>query len=166
VVGSTTTDANGFYQFDTDIAHPGTDAELTKTVTFDPTQTNFSLSGLLDQFDPSLGQLQSIEIQHAGSITSEIKAENFSGTSESDITGTVSGTLTLSGPGGLSNVVNIAGTAGSFHATQFDGALDFAGSSGGSFGTQTADGNNTVVLTGADMNDYIGTGQVSLTEDA
>src|SRR5205085_6001635 len=107
VVGSTTTDANGFYQFDTDIAHPGTDAELTKTVTFDPTQTNFSLSGLLDQFDPSLGQLQSIEIQHAGSITSEIKAENFSSTSESDITGTVSGTLTLTGPGGLSNVVDI-----------------------------------------------------------
>jgi hypothetical protein len=164
VVGSTTTDSTGFYQFDTDMAHPGTDATLVKTVTFDPTQTNFSLSGLLDQFDPSLGQLESIEIQHDGSITSEIKAENFSSTSDSNITGTVSGTLSLSGPGGLSNVVNIAGAAGSFHATQYDGVTDFDGSSGGTFGTQTANGSNTIVLTGSDMDEYIGTGQVSITE--
>jgi protocatechuate 3,4-dioxygenase beta subunit len=163
VVGSTTTDANGFYTFDMDMAHATKPATLTKTVTFDPTQTNFNLQGLLDQFDSSLGDLQSIEIQHAGSITSEIKAENFSQDSDSDITGTVSGILTLTAPG-VNDPLNIAGSAGSFHAGTYDGTTDFAGSSGGSFGSKTASGSNTITLTGADMNPYIGTGKVTISE--
>lgn len=165
VIASTTTDADGFYKFDTDFANPTTDATLTKTVTFDPTQTNFELTGLLDQFDPSLGQLESIEIQHTGSITSEIKAENFSRDSESEITGIVSGTLTLSGPGMISPLT-ISGSAGSFHAQRFDGITDFDGDSGGSFGEQTADGSETVFITGSDMDAYIGAGQVEITETA
>ena len=78
VVGTTTTDANGFYSFEDDRSTPTLDKTLTKTVNFPSTQTNFSLDGLLDQFDSSLGELQSIEIKHDGSITSEIKVENFS----------------------------------------------------------------------------------------
>src|SRR5262245_56360578 len=46
VVGTTTTDENGFYEFDMDMAHPTLPSTLTKMVTFDPTQTNFSLEGL------------------------------------------------------------------------------------------------------------------------
>jgi protocatechuate 3,4-dioxygenase beta subunit len=164
VVGTTTTDANGFYTFDMDMAHATKPAELTKTVTFDPTQTNFSLQGMLDQFDPSLGDLQSIDIQHSGSITSEIKVENVSQSSQSDISGTVSGTLTLSAPN-VNDPLSISDAAGSFHAGTYDGATDFAGSSGGSFGQQTANGSDTVTLTGSDMDPYVGTGQVAVTED-
>src|SRR3989442_1413974 len=63
VVGTTTTDANGFYNFTTDTLHPGTDTTLEKTVALptDPTQTNYTLQGMVDKFDSSLGQLQSIE---------------------------------------------------------------------------------------------------------
>src|SRR5437870_2838590 len=51
-------------------------AALTKTVNFNSTPTDFSLQGVLDQFDPTLGTLQSIQITHAGSITSQIQVEN------------------------------------------------------------------------------------------
>ncbi len=165
VVGSAITDANGYYQFELDMAHATLDSTLEKTVTFDPTQTNFTLNGMLDQFDPSLGELQSIEIQHAGSITSEIQVENYSNDSESDIAGTVSGTMTLTGAG-LHDTLNISGYAGSFHAERYDGDTDFTGTSGESFGEQTADGTNTITLTGADMDAFKGTGQVQITESA
>lgn len=165
VVGSTMTDANGYYQFEMDMANPTLDSTLTKVVTFGPAQTNFSLDGLLDQFDPSLGELQAIEIEHAGSITSEIQVENYSNDSESDIAGTVSGTLQLTAPG-VDDTLDISGYAGSFHADRYDGDTDFAGTSGASFGEQTADGVNTITLTGADLDAYIGTGQVLLNETA
>ncbi|MSQ93011.1 MAG: choice-of-anchor E domain-containing protein [Gemmataceae bacterium] len=165
IVGSTITDANGYYQFEMDITHPTLDSTLVKTVTFDPTQTNFSLDGFLDQFDPSLGLLEAIEIQHTGSITSEISVENYSNDSESDISGTVSGTMTLTGPG-LDDALNISGYAGSFHAEQYDGDTDFSGTSGESFGEQTADGANTITLTGSDLDAYLGAGQVQITETA
>ena len=65
VVGSTTTDANGFYKFDTDQAHPGTDKSLTKIVNLPTTatQTNYSLQGKVDKFDSSLGQLRRLPAQ-------------------------------------------------------------------------------------------------------
>src|SRR5262245_55827841 len=73
IVGSTTTNAQGFYQFDHDSTINTAPTTLTRVVNFQSTQTDFNLSGLLDQFDPALGELQSIEITHAGSITSEIQ---------------------------------------------------------------------------------------------
>jgi hypothetical protein len=165
VVGSTTTDAAGYYEFEHDASSPGTDQTLTKTVSFGPTQTNFNLQGLLEKFDPSLGTLQSIELQHSGSITSEIEVENFSNISESDISGTVSGTMTLTAPG-VNDVLNISGYAGAFHASTYDGVTDFAGASGESFGEQTADGSNTITLTGAGMDAYIGIGTANVSEAA
>lgn len=165
VVGATTTDANGFYMFDTDQTQTGNTATKTEIVTFPTTATNFQLTQVLNQFDPSLGTLESIEITHSGSITSEIKVENFSGSQEPDIAGTVSGELTLTAPG-VSNKLNPTAYAGSFHADQYDGVTDFTGTSGTSFGEQTADDSDTITLTGADLAAYIGTGQVSITESA
>jgi len=165
VVGTTTTDSNGFYQFSVDASKPGLDKTLVKTVTFDETQTNFTLDGLLDKFDPTLGTLESIEIHHEGSITSDIKVENFSTVSASDISATVSGNLTLTAPG-VNDVLTISGNAGQFQAASYDGDTDFGGVSGMSFGANTADGSNTITLTGAAINDYIGTGQLTITESA
>jgi protocatechuate 3,4-dioxygenase beta subunit len=165
LVGTTTTNAQGYYQFTTDYSAPTLDETLTKTVTFPSTETDFNLSGVLDQFDPSLGQLQSVEIQHAGSITSEIKVENLSQVSASNISGNVSGTLTLTAPG-VNNNLAINGSAGSFHAGIYDGTLDFGGTSGTSFGQRTANGSNTITLTGSDITPYIGTGTVNVNEAA
>lgn len=165
VVGSTTTDALGYYEFDTDQANPGADTELTKIVALPtgPTQTNYTLKGLVDKFDSSLGQLQSIDIVYGGSITSKIDAENFSDQSESDISGTVSGNIKLTGPG-VNDTLNITAPAGTpFHAGKYDGTTDYTGASGGTLGENTANGTKTVTLTGAAMNAYVGSGQVELT---
>jgi hypothetical protein len=165
VVGTTTTDANGYYEFKLDQSTNPIDATLTKTVTFPPTQTNFNLSGLLDKFDPSLGTLESVEIQHNGSITSEIKVENLSTDSVSHITGIVSGTLNLKAPG-VDDLLTLTGTAGLFDAAKFDNLNDFGGTSGTSFGQKTANGSNTITVTNpADVAQYVGTGQVTVTED-
>ncbi len=165
VVGTTTTDANGYYLFDMDKVHPATDATLIKAVALPttPTQTNYSLKGMVDKFDASLGQLQSIDITYGGSITSKIDAENFSDQSESDISGTVSGNLSLTAPG-VNDTLTIAAPAGTpFHAGKYDGTTDYAGASGGTLGAHTATGSKTVTVTGNDMNAYIGAGTVEIT---
>ena len=72
---------------------PGTNCEQT-------TPTNFALTRAIGQFDPELGTLTSVEIQQDASITSDIRVENTSTSSDSTIDGTVSGRVTLTGPGG------------------------------------------------------------------
>jgi uncharacterized protein (DUF2141 family) len=166
IIGTTTTDATGFYNFTNDQSNLTQDGSVTKTVTFPSTQTNFNLNGVLAQFDPSLGQLQSVEIQHAGSITSEIKAENLSSDSTSHLTGNVSGTLNLVAPG-VNDNLTINGAAGSFDAAKYDGTTDFGGTSGTSFGQKTANGSNTINVTdAASLAAYTGTGTVNITETA
>jgi hypothetical protein len=164
VVASTTTDANGFYQFNADSTIDQTPLTLTKTVTFASAPTDFNLQGMLDQFDPSLGALQEIDITHAGSITSDIKVENTSTSSGSVINGTVSGDLTLQAPGGVNDKLSLSQYAGTFTARAFDGQIDFQGDSGSDFGQKTANGSNQIVLTGSAITPYVGTGQVQLTE--
>lgn len=163
VVGTTTTNAQGYYQFDHDATISTAPATLTKTVTFQPTATDFTLSGLLDRFDSSLGQLQSIQITHDGSITSEIKVENFSATSGSSISATVGGFLTLVAPG-VNDKLTLTQNAGTANLPVFDGVIDFAGTSGTSFGSKTAHSSDTITLSGNNLTPYIGAGQVSLQE--
>ncbi|MFO0967329.1 MAG: SdrD B-like domain-containing protein [Gemmataceae bacterium] len=165
VIGSTTTDANGYYQFTHDNSVPQAPQTLTKEVVFPPTQTNFDLQGALDQFDPNLGDLQSVEITYDGSITSTIKVENTSPTSTSNIQGKVAGTIHFSAAN-ADQTLNVQDNAGSFSAGIFDGAIDFGGASGSNFGQQTASGSQSLTLTGGDMNAYIGTGTVNVTAHA
>src|SRR5439155_19071502 len=112
VIGTATTNAQGYYLFDHDATVSTAPATLTRTVTFQPTATDFTLSGLLDRFDPALGQLQSIQITHDGSITSEIKVENYSATSGSSISATVGGFTTLVAPG-VNDKLTLTQNAGS-----------------------------------------------------
>jgi hypothetical protein len=165
VVGSTTTDANGYYQFDHDATVNPNVQTITKTLTIPLTATDFSLSGLVGQFDPSLGALQSVNIVNAGSITSDIKVENTSTSSPSTIQATIAGNLTVTGPGGLSIQTSLQQNAGNFNATTYDGTLDFGGTSGKDFGNQTANGTQSLNLTGASMTAFIGTGSVQLNEN-
>ncbi|HEX3314168.1 MAG TPA: SdrD B-like domain-containing protein, partial [Gemmataceae bacterium] len=78
VVGVTTTDANGHYIFSTDQTISTTPKTMTQTVSFGPTDTDFDLTSTVNQFDPSLGQLTEVDIEHDGSIVSAIKVENTS----------------------------------------------------------------------------------------
>jgi hypothetical protein len=169
VIGTTTTDATGAYQFTTDqtnLTQPGTQTE---TVTFPATETDFNLTGALQQFDPSLGKLTSVVIQHTGSITSQIKVENLSTDSPSTITGTVAGTLNLVGPGVNDNLA-ISASAGSFNAAAYGGTTAFGANgdaSGTAFPQKTASNSDTITVTDPTaLAAYTGTGTVNLTENA
>src|SRR5262245_24872612 len=89
MLGATTTDATGSYVFNQDATINQAPLTITKTLSFPSTQTDFTLPGSVTQFDPSLGQLQSVQITHDGSITSDIRVENTSTVSASTISGTV-----------------------------------------------------------------------------
>jgi len=161
LVGSTTTDANGFYVFNADSSISQATQTQVQTVNFANGKANTIGNQLLNQFDPSLGTLQSIQIKVDGRIISDIKIENLDDQS-SPVSGTVSGNVLLSGPGFNLNV-NIAGNAAiSQTLAAYDGSTDFGGSSGVSLGSKTATGSNTQILTGSAMGDYIGTGTVNL----
>ncbi len=163
LVGTTTTNAQGFYAFDHDGTISVAPMTLTKVVTFQNTATDFTLAGLLDRFDPSLGQLQSVEITHDGTITSEIKVENYSTMSGSSLTGTVGGFLTLTAPG-INDKLTLSQNVGSINLPTFDGVIDFGGTSGASFGSKTAHSSNVITLTGNNMAPYIGGGQITVQE--
>lgn len=165
IIGTTTTDSSGFYQFVNDNTIQTDPKSITKTVTFNDTDTNFDLSGTIQQFDPSLGTLTSIDVIHDGSITSNILVENTSKSSGSTITGTVSGNLNLIGPG-INDTLTLSQNAGSLTVAKFDNVLDFGGTSGGNLGTKTATGTKTTTLTGSAMAGWQGTGSVTVREVA
>jgi len=166
VVGTATTDANGHYQFDHDATVSTAVQTITKTFTIPATATNFSLAGAIDKFDPALGNLIEVDVVNAGAITSDIRVENTSTSSPSTIQATVAGHLTLTGPGGLTVETDLSQNAGSFGASIYDGHLDFGGTSGKDFGNSAANGTESLVLTGAAMNVFVGTGTIALTETA
>lgn len=165
VISTATSDATGFYQFETDQTVDPSLHTVTKTVEFPLTQTNFNQSQLLDQFDPSLGELKSVQMTVDGAITSEIKVENGSTVSASTITGTVSGQINLTAPN-VSDKLELSQDAGSLNAAAFDGNTDFQGASGGTLGSKTASGSKTITLSGADLQPYIGTGKVNVNATA
>lgn len=161
VVGTTTTDANGYYLFDADSSISQAVQTQVQTVNFANGKANTIGSQLLSQFNPALGALQSIQIKVDGRIISDIKLENLDD-ELSVVSGKVSGNVLVSGPGFNLNV-NIAGNAAITKTLPaFDGTIDFGGTSGVSLGSTTATGSNTQTLTGSSMSSYIGTGSVNL----
>jgi uncharacterized protein (DUF2141 family) len=160
VVGTTVTDANGYYVFSTDGTIDTSPTTLTKSAAVASTPTDWTQNLLIPQFDPSLGTLLSIDITNAGTFSSGIKVESLDSAS-STITATDSGSLTLTGPG-ITGLVTTGSASKSFNATAYDGVLDFGGTSGHDFGTQTASGTNSITLTGSSMAAFTGTGSVTL----
>jgi len=166
IIGTTTSDASGHYQFTVDQSVNTAPATQTEQVSFSNSRTDWTQNRSLAQFDPSLGQLTSVDIINAGSLTSQIKVENLD-SAPATITGTVAGDLALTGPGSIS-VDTVANSVNeSVQAGAFDGVVDFAGASGHDFGPKTTDGSKWMSLTSAaDLALFTGTGSVSFSEDA
>ena len=80
--------------------------------------------------------------------------------------GQVSGTLSLAAPG--ASPLTVTPTLNESTAlSAYDGAADFAGTSGHDFGVQSANGSNSASVTNASsLSAYIGTGTVSFNEAA
>lgn len=128
---------------------------------FATTNWSYSLNSL-NQFDSALGTLNSVTIALTGEINQTIQAEN-TGASADNLTPVAGGTIRFRQGGSVVlNQVLPTTTGSTFAATAFDGAKDFAGTSGINFGILSASASNTVVLTSAaDLAGFIGTGVLS-----
>jgi hypothetical protein len=164
VVATTTSDANGYYEFDRDATINRNPVTLTRTLTFAATPTDFDLEALLTQFDPGLGTLVGVDFQLNGFIKSKIWAENLSTSSTARITGTVTGSLTLTG-GGVTTTVNTTPVQQQFNASRYDGTTDYAGASGIFFGERTSNGSGTITIGANDplLQNFVGNSTVSFT---
>ncbi len=159
VVGTTTTDSTGFYEFSIDEANLGdpTSEFAVKVVDFPstPTPTNYNnLAAKIGKFDPTKGVLESVEITYGGTITSTISGVNVSPNPDPHITGTVSGQLFLTAPGVNNDSFSVNGEGGEVFNTPANGSFNL--------GTHSASGSKTITLTGSAINAYIGTGTVDM----
>ena len=115
--------------------------------------------GGISQFDSSLGTLNSATVTLGGSVSGSISYESLDAAAS-----TVS--LTLSGEVGLSTsalgslVVVLPTQTTDESVASHDGAIDFAGDSGDSITDLIATLSDSVVLTGGDLAEFIGTGFV------
>ena len=165
VIGTTVTDGNGFYQFATDSTISTAPTTLTETASIPNSATDWTQGVNIPQFDPSLGTLTSVDITNSGTFTSRIQVESLD-SAPSTITGTVSGSETLTGLG-ITGLVTTGSSNETFNATAFDGIIDFGGTSGHDFGPQTAPGTQSTTISAASaLAPYIGTGSVTFTEVA
>lgn len=146
-----------------------TGTTVTQTLSF-PSLQPTTLYGIFQQFNNSLGTLNSITITQDGTISSDIQVENLSATSSANIEGTVQGTLGLSltqtntpissvSPDALAGTY-LAAANPSFVFPDFS----FSNPTGTDFGWQNASAQNSVTLTNAQLSAFIGNGTVSLTE--
>jgi uncharacterized repeat protein (TIGR01451 family) len=165
VIASTTTDSQGYYQFDHDPTIPIQPKTVQYTLTFGPSQVTAIQTGSLPQFDPSLGQLQSVTISNSGQFTINTAVENTSTSSGSTITVSATGDMKLTGPGSVLIDTPFTQTIGSFQASPFDGTLDFGGTSGKTFDPVILNESGSLTLTNPnDLAPFIGTGNVNFTE--
>src|SRR5947209_7413609 len=157
VIGTAITDNTGYYQFATDSTISTAPTTLTRTATIPTNSTDWTKSLSVAQFDPSLGTLLSVDIVNAGTFTSQIKVESLD-SAPSTVTATDAGTLTLSGQGFAAPVTS-SSTGKTFDASAFDGIIDFGGTSGHDFGSQSANGSNSATVSASgDLAAYTGSG--------
>lgn len=164
VIGTTKTNAQGFYEFTSDPTISTTPTSSVQTVSIPQTDAGFTEIREINQFDPSLGELLEVEIVNQGSITSTVKIENILDKPTS-MAGVVTGTIKLTGPG-FALEHSVTQNVSTFEAARFDGTIDFQGSSGKSFPPVMLNLDaKSVTLTGDDLRPFIGTGKLQLTED-
>jgi len=107
----------------------------------------------LQQFDTTLGSLNSVTFNYGGSVSSAFSVESLDGAAAT-VTANSSAALLFGGP--ISQTVNISGST-SQALSAFDGTIDFGGTSGANIGPVLAsDAASVVILSG--LASFIGTG--------
>lgn len=127
--------------------------------------TNWSDSISVSQFDGSLGTLNSVTVELEGTVEGNAFGESLDA-SPATIALDLAAELTASTTalGDLATALPIASET--FAASAADGAIDFGGTAGISFIGLSNSDTDTGVLTGADMDEFIGMGLVTVLVDA
>jgi hypothetical protein len=151
---SGTSGVDGFYQFTNNQTIPQTPTTLPYQVSFANKTTNWTQTGTVAQFDPSLGALQSIRIVSNAMLQAQFGLQSFDGEAAT-IGATVSGNVKVSLPGVTPGVLLTTPLAASdsFNAAAYDpanypSASDyFGGPSGQSSPVQTRSGSQSLTIT-------------------
>ena len=160
IVGSTTTDASGAYQFNSDATISVAPQSITQTATIPDTPTPNTASVTLPQFDPTLGTLTSVTINNIATTTDTVQLESQD-TQPTTLIANTTITTSLTGPG-VSGLTTTANDSVSFNATAFDGVIDFGGTSGHDFGPRSQTRTQSTTITDpATLSAYLGTGTLT-----
>lgn len=105
-------------------------ATLTYTAAYQPTRTNITNAILsIEKFNSSLGALNSVKLEFTGSMIGDTRFENEDA-SPQIITVDLSGLLTLAAPNNNTLFELTPQKTTEYNVTEFDGELDFGGTSG------------------------------------
>jgi hypothetical protein len=164
-IASTTTDANGHYAFTIDQTINTTPTTAEQDLAFS-SPTDVTQTQQINQFNPSLGTLTSVEIVQDAKITSNIKVDNLDAIA-SKVDGTIDGTVTLQAAGAspLTATVKEANVSATVNAS--DGTMGFTGTAAHDFGPTDAQAATQDVILNAgssDLSSFIGTGKATVSE--
>jgi hypothetical protein len=164
-IASTITDANGHYAFTINQTINTTPTTAEQDLAFS-SPTDVTQSQQINQFDPSLGTLTSVEIVQDAKITSDIKVDNLDAIA-SPVEGQINGTVTLKAAGAnpLNATLKEVDESATVNAT--DGTMGFTGTAAHDFGPKDAPADHQDVILNAastDLTSFIGTGKATVSE--
>jgi hypothetical protein len=169
-VATTTSDANGQYQFtqrDPSALVPGTEEV---DATFLPSPTNTSTSTSVAQFNPILGTLTSIDVIAEGSLQSHVRMENLGPASqfEANLSGTLSFQTLGATPFDASPSTQLTANLPAIDPSTAGTQAPFTGSNSIDFGTTNLPGSFTeqTITDPTILQQYTGTGTVNVSENA
>ena len=133
-----------------------------QTFTFANRTTGWNDSAAVNQFDPALGTLQSVNITISDDLLGSFAAENL-GNSATSVGTTDAAALTLDLPGSTPTFATTVSASDSMSLGAFDGSVDYAGTSGhiDPLAAQS-DGSGTTLSSAADLAPFTGDGVVVL----
>lgn len=135
-------------------------ATLSVSQAISSTTTNWEESVSLQQFNSALGALNSVTVTLEGVVNGEAGAENL-GKATRDVTLKLEALVSAS-TAALGSIVDTLPVVSETHSlSAYDGNTDFGGTSGVSTGLHTSNETNSVILTGMDMDEFIGVGLVN-----
>jgi hypothetical protein len=137
-------------------------ATLTHTDSVTSTQTNFTESVAIPQFDSSLGDLTNIFIELNGEVTGSIQLENTSTSSGADVTANLDSEIQLQKPDASTLLSVLSNESVNANFTVFDGNNDFGGTSGLTQNISDQATNSISLTDPSDFGLFLGTGNVSL----
>lgn len=140
------------------------------TVNVEPARLNWIAPIQIPQFDPRLGNLESVTIQVEASTTTDFKAENLRNSGEegafAPVEVSISTTVSLQSGDAVLAAVNPKVYRVEYLAARYDGIRDFAGASGVTRLGITASDAAITILTAAngdDLGAFVGQGNVAMT---
>jgi hypothetical protein len=166
VVATTTSNANGQYQFTTLNNGPQPGQQEYDAV-FNPTPTNTNSSQTVNQFNPALGMLTEVDIIVTGSLASSVQMENLSPLSnqvQAQLGGSLSYQVGSLQPLPSNPTTTLTATLPGFTGTN----ADLTGPSSKNFGTVNLAGafKQLTLTQPQEMAAFEGTGTVSVSETA